>query len=190
MNLALNELKETYPERKCYTIDTKGIVVCGLNIVREVGDMYKAGKTIEEIMKWSETEVDKFANYFFAEDLTFFKRSGRVKGFKALMGNILGIKPIIYISGEGVMTSIATAKGKRATLSRIMEYVKDLQEDILSHRIIINHSDSDETAKLLGEMIKAEFGDKAWIEYSIVNPTAGCHCGPGAVGLCFHAKHR
>ena len=34
--------------------------------------MYKEGKNIEEIMKWSETEVDHFAQYFLADDFKFF----------------------------------------------------------------------------------------------------------------------
>ena len=70
MNIAIEELKEKYPERTLYLIDTKGISIGGLNIVKEVGDMYLSGKTPEEILKWAETEVDKFAVYFFVEDLS------------------------------------------------------------------------------------------------------------------------
>ena len=28
------------------------------------------------------------------------------------------------------------------------------------------------------------------IDFVIVNPTAGAHCGPNCVGIAFHAKHR
>lgn len=50
MNIAVDELLEKYPDRKFYTIDTKAITICSLNIVREIGDLYKQGKTIDEIM--------------------------------------------------------------------------------------------------------------------------------------------
>ncbi|MDO5123625.1 MAG: DegV family protein [Eubacteriales bacterium] len=94
---AIAALKEKYPERNFYRIDTKGISILSLNILYEVSDMYKEGKSAEEIIKWAETEVDKFAVYFFADDLKFFKKSGRVNGITATMGNLIGIRPIIYV---------------------------------------------------------------------------------------------
>ena len=33
MNIALDELKEEYPDRKFYEIDTRGITILSLNIV-------------------------------------------------------------------------------------------------------------------------------------------------------------
>ena len=50
MDVAVKELLEKYPERKFYTIDTKAITILSLNIVLEVGQMYKDGKTVEEIL--------------------------------------------------------------------------------------------------------------------------------------------
>jgi len=63
MKLAWDELSKEYPERKLYTVDTKGITIGSNNIVKEIGDMAKAGATVEEILAWAETEVDKFAVY-------------------------------------------------------------------------------------------------------------------------------
>jgi fatty acid-binding protein DegV len=28
------------------------------------------------------------------------------------------------------------------------------------------------------------------IEYAVVNPTAGSHCGPECIGIAFYAKHK
>lgn len=190
MNLALENLKTKYPERKVYTIDTKGITICSYAIVREVGDMYKSGKSVEEILKWAETEVDKFAVYFFAEDLKFFARSGRVKSFTAFMGNMLGIHPIITMGSDGMMKSVDKARGTKATLIKIMDYVKSLQHDINKHRVIVGHADCLDTANQLVDRLKAEFGDDLNVEVVNVNPTAGSHCGPDTVGVCFHAIHR
>ena len=111
MNIALEELQEKYPERKFYTIDTKAITALSYLIIKEIGKLYKEGKTIEELLSWAEENVDKYAIYFYADDLKFFKLSGRVSNFSATMGNILGIHPIIHISQEGVMTNVAKSKG-------------------------------------------------------------------------------
>ena len=44
-------------------------------------------------------------------------------------------------------------------------------------------------ARELGKMIEEKFG-KLNIEYVVVNPTAGSHCGPDTIGVSFHAKNR
>ncbi len=190
MKLAWRELKEKYPERELYTVDTKGITICSYNIVREIGDMAQNGATVSEITAWAEKEVDKFAVYFFADDLKFFARSGRVSGLVATMGGILGIRPVINMNGEGVMDSIGKAKGRRGALKEILQYVSTLQEDITSHRVVIGHSDALDLAYEVEKKLKEAYGAELRTEIVPVNPTAGSHCGPDAVGVCFHAIHR
>lgn len=190
MNLAWEQLKDKYPERKLYTVDTKGITICSYNIVREIGDMAKNGATVDEIIAWSEKEVDKFAVYFFADDLKFFARSGRVSGLSATMGGLLGIRPIITMNSDGVMKSIAKAKGRRGAMKAILEYVDSLQDDIKAHRVIIGHADAYDLALELKQKLKERYGDDLNTEIVVVNPTAGSHCGPNTVGVCFHAIHR
>ncbi len=190
MNIALEELQEKYPESKFYTIDTKAITALSYLIIKEIGKLYKEGKTIEELLSWAQENVDKYAIYFYADDLKFFKLSGRVSNFSATMGNILGIHPIIHISQEGVMTNVAKSKGRMGTLNKILTMVDELEEDITNYPIVIAHTDAPELANKLAEMVKAKYGNNVKIDFVIVNPTAGAHCGPDCVGIAFHAKHR
>lgn len=191
MRLALEDLKERYPDRTVYTVDTKGITLGSYNICLEIGDMYLAGKSIEEIQKWAETEVDKFAIYFYADDLKFFARSGRVSGLAAFFGGIVGIKPIIYMNSEGKMVTYGKARGRKNALNAIADIVMNLKEDdILQHRIIISHTDNEHLAHMMADILHERLGNDFEIEYQVVNPTAGSHCGPDAIGVSFHAKHR
>lgn len=190
MRLAIEELKEKYPERKVYTIDTKGITILSLNIVKEIGDMYLSGSNIEEIMEWSEREIEHYATYFFADSLKFFQRSGRISNFSAIMGGLIGVKPIIYMDSNGTMTNIGKERGRVSALKRLVSYVENLGVNIYDHRIIIGHADAKELADRLGEMLIEKYGNKLQIEYAVVNPTAGSHCGPDTVGISFYAKHK
>lgn len=190
MRLALEELKEKYPERQVFTVDTKSITAGSYGVVIEVCEMYKAGKSIEEIQKWAETEVEKFPIYFYADNLKFFAKSGRVSGFKAFMGGLVGIKPIIHVSSEGKMVSIDKGRGRQAALKKIVDYVVKLQDDIESHRVIIGHTDAMELAKEMEGMLQEQFDNKLNIEIVEVNPTIGGHCGPDCIGVCFHGIHR
>ena len=190
MDEAVAELKAKYPKRSFHEIDTKGITTISYTIVREIGDLFKAGKTLEEVLEWARIEVDKFAMYFFADDLKFFRRSGRVSGLAATMGTLIGIRPIIYMSQEGKMVSCGKEKGRLKAMEHLVQQVADLGEDFKSHRFVIGHTDAPELAQEVGRMIQERFGDDFPIEYVVCNPTAGSHAGPNGVGVCFHAKHR
>lgn len=189
MDQAVAELKAQYPAARFEEIDTKGITTISYAIVREVGDLVKAGKTLDEVLEWARTEVDKFAMYFFADDLKFFRRSGRVSGLAATMGTLIGVRPLIHMSQEGKMVSVGTAKGRVKAMTYLVDKVAELGDRIENHRICIGHTDAPEIAREVGRMIEERFG-KQHIEYVYVNPTAGSHCGPNGVGVCFHAIHR
>jgi len=190
MDEAVEELKREFPERKFYHIDTKGITIVSYNLVRTIGDLYQSGKTAEELVEWADREVDHYAQYFFADDLKFFKRSGRVKGIAATMGTLLGIRPIICMNDAGEMVSIGKERGRANAMERLINTVEELGDDIKHHRFIVGHTDAPDLAAELVGMLHARFGDDLAIETVVTNPTAGSHCGPNGVGVSFHAKRR
>ena len=190
MDEAVAELRAKYPARRFEEIDTKGITTMSYAIVRAVGDLVKAGKTLDEVLAWAETEVDHYAMYFFADDLKFFRRSGRVSGLAATMGTLIGIRPIIYMSADGKMVSCGKEKGRVKAMEHLIGRVAELGDDIKNYRFYVGHTDAPELAKELGGMLQERFGADLAIEYVVCNPTAGSHAGPNGVAVCFHAKHR
>ena len=190
MEMAVNKLLEKYPGRKFTHIDTKGITALSYNIVLEIADLLKAGKTADEIVEWAEAEVPKFPMYFFADDLKFFRRSGRVSGLAATMGGLIGIRPIIHLDDEGKMVSIGKETGRAKAIARLVNYVVELGDDVKGHRVLIGHTDVPEIAAEAERQLKARFGEDLKVITHNVNPTIGSHCGPNALGICFHAIHR
>ena len=190
MRAAVAELKEKYPDAVFREFDTKAITTLGYVLSREAGELYKAGKTADEIIEHLNKEVNHYTIYFFADNLKFFKRSGRVGGLTATMGTLLGVRPIIYISEEGKMESIGKERGRFNALERLLTYAEELGDDIRAHRLVVAHTGADEIADQLIEAVKERFGADLEIEKVVVNPTAGAHCGPDSVGICFHSKRR
>ena len=190
MDKAVAALKEKYPERRFWEIDTKGITILSYIIVRAAGDLLKAGKSAEEVVEWAKTEVDHYAVYFFADDLRFFKHSGRVSGLAAFMGTLVGVRPIIYMNEEGKMVSVGKERGRARAVERLVKYVEELGDDVKNHRIVIGNADAKELADEVAALLRQKFGDDLNIEFVEVNPTAGSHCGPDTVGVTFHAIHR
>ena len=190
MNQALEKLLKKYPERKFHHIDTLGITALSYNIVLEVAELLQKGKTAEEVVEWAKTEVPKFPMYFFADDLKFFRRSGRVSGLAATMGGLIGIRPIIHLDDTGTMVSIGKETGRAKAIARLVQYVVELGDNVKDHRVIIGHTDVPEIAAEAERQLKAKFGDDLNVIIQNVNPTIGSHCGPNALGICFHAIHR
>ena len=190
MRLALEELNEKYPDRKVIKIDTKGITIGSYSIVLELAEMYKNGASIDELVAWANANVDHYASYFFADDLKFFHKSGRVSGFSAFFGGIIGIRPIIHMDSNGVMTAKDKSRGRKQTLEKLLSYVIELEDGIKDHRVVIAHTDAMDIALEFADMLKKQFGNDLKITFEPVNPTAGSHCGPNAIGVSFYAKHR
>ncbi len=187
---AIKELLKKYPGRRIQLVDTKGITVGGYVCSLEVAELYKAGKSIDEIVEWAKTGIDQMAFYFFADNIKFFKKSGRVTGFKAFMGGMMGVKPIIYIGENGKMTSIGSAMSRKKAIDKIFEYVDELQDDVKNYPVVIAHTDADALVADVKARLHEKFGEDLNIEVIYVNPTAGSHCGPDALGITFHAKKR
>ena len=190
MEIAVKELKEKYPNAKFYTVDTKGITILSNIIVKEIGDLYLEGKGIEEILKWAEENVDKYATYFFADSLSFFAKSGRISNFSKVMGTLIGVKPIIYMDAKGTMTNIGKERGRIKAMNKLISYFDELAVEPTKHRIVIGHADALDMAKDLGNKLNEKYNNELNIEYVVVNPTAGSHCGPDTIGIGFYSKHK
>ncbi len=191
MRLALEELKQKYPERKFYEVDTKGITlqsyIIGKEVVRLIREEHK---TPEEVLEWAKTEVDHYACYFFADDLKFFGKSGRVSGIAAFMGGIIGIRPILTMNSDGKMVPVGKVKGRRNAVAKLVDYVQELGVDVQNQTIVIGHADAMHLVEEIEAEVKARFGENMKFEVVEVNPTAGAHCGPDTLGIGFYAKHR
>ena len=151
--------------------------------------MYLAGKTPEEIVEWAENNKLHYSMLLYADDLKFFAKSGRISNFSAIMGSLIGLHPVIHLNDDGKMLSLCKCRGKKGTLSKILELVEETNENIADNKVIVGHAGDIETATYFAEKIKEKYGVKD-IEIVVVNPTAGAHCGPGCVGLAFRCKHR
>ncbi len=190
MHRALEKLKEKYPGRRFYEIDTLGITLMSYSIVCEIGQMYLDGKSAEEMVEWAKKGVYTWATYFFADDLKFFHHSGRVGGLAATMGTLLGVRPIIYMDSDGKMTSIGKERGRRKAMTALIDKMKEIGDEVQAHPVYVGHADAPGLVEEFTCLLRETFGNDLKIEIVDVNPTAGSHCGPDTLGVCFHSIRR
>lgn len=189
MNAAIKALKEKYPEREIRFKDTK-LISLGSGLITYYGALkYKEGATMDELDAYLDTLIPHIATYFVVDDLTYLHRGGRVSGVSKVIGNMLGIKPILYFNEEGKILNIDKVKGKKKALSTLMGYIREKGSDLKDYKMFIMEADCLPEAEAFAAQIKAEFGDLD-ITIQTIGPVIGSHCGPGTIGLIFHAKEK
>lgn len=185
MEKALEELKVKYPDRKCTVIDTENISMGAGIIVYYAAKLHNEGASDEEVVRFVEGFKPRVKTFFTVDDLVYLKRGGRLSSFKAGMGQLLGIKPIIGVK-DGQLISLETVKGRKKALSRLISEMKTSGVDE-SYPVTVLSSDCDEDRDFTIRLIEEAFGKLNIWRYN-VGPVVGCHCGPDTIGIIFVAK--
>ena len=189
MNSAIAALKQKYPERTVRTVDTKTISLGAGFIVYYAAQKYRQGATMDELEEYVNGLVPHTATYFAVEDLTYLYRGGRVSGVSKVFGNLLNIKPILCFNDEGKIVNIDKQKGFKKAMAALRGYMAEKAEGLDKYKVFVLQADCPEAAKTFVADIKAQF-PAADVVVQPVGPVIGSHCGPGTIGLIFHAKER
>ena len=189
MNSAIAALKQKYPERTVRTVDTKTISLGAGFIVYYAAQKYRQGATMDELEEYVNELVPHTATYFAVEDLTYLYRGGRVSGVSKVFGNLLNIKPILCFNDEGKIVNIDKQKGFKKAMAALRGYMAEKAEGLDKYKVFVLQADCPEAAKTFVADIKAQF-PAADVVVQPVGPVIGSHCGPGTIGLIFHATER
>ncbi|MBI2759315.1 MAG: DegV family protein [Chloroflexi bacterium] len=151
-------------------------------LVEKAAQMAKAGKRLEEIVA-SLGEVMK-RTYVFAslKTLEYLRRSGRMHFAVARLGELLQVKPLLYMN-QGKPVAHRARTQKRAT-ERLLEW---LREYAPYERLGIVHAGVPEDAKAILEHIRG-FLPNDDIPIIEITPVLGAHLGIGALGFAVIAK--
>ena len=187
MKNAIAQLKEKYPEREIRFKDSKSISLGSGFITYYAALKYNEGATMDEMDAYVDELVAHSAIYFLVSDLTYLYRGGRVSGISRVVGNLLGIKPILHVDEEGKIVNVAKEKGMKKATSRLLEYLKERGSELDKYKIFVLHADCQNDAEEFVKNIQALYPE-ADIVLQEVGPVIGSHCGPGTVGLIFHTK--
>ena len=119
----------------------------------------------------------------------FLKRGGRISGATALVGSMLGIKPIMHVDNEGHLINVDTARGRKASLKALADKAGELGVDLGKQTVFISHGDCLADANFLADIMRARFHVQD-VVISYVGPVIGAHSGPGTVALFFLGMER
>ena len=188
--VAADELMEKYPDRKIYTVDTLAASLGQGLLVYLAAKRRLAGESIEAVRDFVENNKLNLCHWFTIDDLFFLKRGGRVSGATAVVGTMLGIKPVMHVDNEGHLINVAKARGRRAAVDALFDKAKNTMiGERANSSVFISHGDCIEDAEYLAERIKNEIGVKE-VRIAYVGSVIGSHSGPGTLALFFLGSER
>lgn len=189
MKSAIAALKEKYPDREIRFKDSKSISLGSGFVTYYAALKHNEGATMDELDLYLDDIIAHTGVYFVVEDLTYLYRGGRLSGVSKVMGNLLGIKPILHFDDEGKIINISKVKGFKKALSALRGYIREKGSELEKYKMFVLHADCEQIGKEFVESIKQEFGDLD-ITFQPVGPVIGSHCGPGTIGLIFHCSSK
>lgn len=149
-----------------------------------------------ETEKMSIAEVEHFVdsiklniNHFFVvETLTYLARGGRISKAKALIGNIVNIKPVFFLNSDGIINVSQNVLGRKKSIQTLIDKFKKYYNGQSEIVFIGESMASVEANYLKDELLK--INPKLDIVINPLGPVIVSHSGPGVVALYFTADKR
>ena len=188
-NLAYGLFLEQNPEAKehfrVHTVDSRSYTGAYGYAVVEAAKMAKEGKCAEEILAFVKDWIEHCVIYFVPYSLVYASKSGRIPSAAALVGDKLGIKPVMRIYDHVISTAM-TVRGDKRVVKKIAE--KTLSDMEKGAPYMIVYGDDTEVRDQMAAMMTDLLGYPPVDDYQI-GAAVAANAGPRVVGVIFREKH-
>ncbi len=189
VSAAAADYREQYPDRKIIVIDTLCAALGEGLAVHYAVKLKNEGKSIEEVADWIEQNKLHICHIFTIEDLFFLKRGGRLSGTGAVLGSLLGIKPLLHTANDGGLYVTGKTRGRKSSVEYLIKSVQERAVNVREQDIFIVHGDCEDEAKYMADEIKKRCKVKN-VVYHYLDPVIATHSGPGTLAVFFLGEER
>ena len=186
-------LRERYPERKIYVIDSLG-ASSGYGLLMDTAAAKRdEGLTVEEMAAWLEENRLRLHHWFFSTDLSFYVKGGRISKTAAVFGGLLEICPLLNMDNLGRLIPRYKIRTKKKV---IRECVKKMEEHArgghdYDGKCFISMSACLPEARAVADLVEEKFPKlNGKVLINNIGTTIGSHTGPGTVALFFWGDER
>lgn len=181
--LAVETIKEEYPEAEIYVLDTLSASAGQGLMVLDAIQNQKEGLSFEENIDWLEREKINYQHWCTVDDLNHLYHGGRITRGAAAVGELLSVKPIITMNEEGKLVVHQKVRARKKSLRYIADKtIQSLKsvENPEKQIVMVTHAGDLEAAETVKALILDEVQPK---EVLILNlgPTISSHTGYGCV---------
>ncbi len=127
------------------------------------------------------TSIRKRGRLLFVVDtLDYLQKGGRIGRAQALLGTLLGIKPILHLD-KGEVAPLDKVRGGRKAQPKLIELIRKGIDPERPIMVAVAHASAPKWGGRLRELVQQNFKVLELLE-SEIGPIVGTHVGPGCVG--------
>ena len=186
-------VKERYPEREIYVVDSLGASSGYGLLMDRLADLRDEGMSIDAVRDWAEAHKLELHHWFFSTDLTFYVKGGRISKVAGVFGGLLDICPLLNMDNLGRLIPRYKIRGKKRVMKEIVARMEEHAQGGLDYsgKCYISNSACYDDARAVADAIEQKFPKlNGKVEIYSVGTTIGSHTGPGTVALFFWGDER
>ncbi|WP_368251005.1 DegV family protein [Enterococcus sp. 2201sp1_2201st1_B8_2201SCRN_220225] len=176
-------MAKDYEGLDIFVLDTKNIgIASGLQAIRAV-ELVESGLDFETICQKLAAEVFQNKVFFNVATLEYLQKGGRIGLVTAIFGTALKLNPIISCNEEGVYYTVAKSRGRKKSLAKSLELVKDFAGKSQKYRLAVAHAGAKEEAQEMMKRLTALLPNAVEQYFGEISPALVVHTGPGLLGV-------
>jgi len=191
--IAAEMLREQFPDRKLYVVDSLG-ASSGFGLIMDtLATLRDGGMGIDELYAWAEANKLRLHHWFFSTDLTFYVKGGRVSKAAGFFGTMLNICPLLNMDNLGRLIPRDKIRTKKKVIKEIVSRMEEHAENGHDYdgKCFISMSACLEDAQAVASMVEERFPKlNGKVLINNIGTTIGSHTGPGTVALFFWGDER
>jgi len=142
--------------------------------------MARRGVAPDAIVGHLEAMRDRIHVLFVVDTLEYLARGGRIGKARAVVGNLLGIKPILGVV-DGEIVAVDRVRGGRAAHPRLVELFKERIDPKRPVIVTVAHAKAPVWADRLRGLIEKSLAVEE-VLIAEMGPVVAANAGPGTVG--------
>lgn len=183
-NLALEEIKEEFPDFQMTIVDSKCASIGFGLVVERLLTMQKNGAPKELIIEAAYFFCEHMEHSFTVQELEYLFKGGRLSRTSFLAGSVLDIKPIIIVDENGSLKAVEKVRGHKKVLKRIIDMVGEKGKNLERQVIGVCYGTDRESIDYLKTQLKERYHVKDVLETQ-VGCAIGAHTGPSILAVVY-----
>ncbi len=175
-----------------YVVDSMNVTIGERILVEYALKLIDEGKDIEDIVNELESAKKRICVLGLLDTLEYLKKGGRVSSSVAFVGDVLRIKPVVTVDGEGKVAMLGKARGSKNGNNFLISEIEKVNGVDFDMPYFLGYTGLNDT--LLKKYVKDS--EHIWGPYTeelpvcSIGATIGTHVGPNAIAVAFFAPSK
>lgn len=174
---------QDFPTLKVHVVDSQAIAGNLATLVLLAHYWAQQGQSAEQIVSRLEEWIPRGRTYFLVDTLEYLQKGGRIGGAKALLGELLQVKPILCLR-NGRVESFEQQRTKKRALFRLIEIIREQCPPKAEAHLCVMQANALEEAQALAADLK-DLMRLPTIPIYELPPAIVVHAGPGVLAVGF-----